>query len=164
MARPARVDVVDGWYHVTSRGIERRRIYVEERDYAHFQELLEKTVEQFRIRLHAFVQMPNHYHLIVQTPEANLSRAIQWLNVREAFGREGRPLHASARVGGQAAAAVGCATLCRHDVTGGWRGRWGDGLHGCGHGGQEARAAGSPCPGFTADDAADRGPVCNVKT
>ena len=73
--------MVDGWYHVTARGIERRSIFADARDHAHFDELLEETVERFRIVLHAYVQMANHYHLLVQTPEANLSRAIQWLNV-----------------------------------------------------------------------------------
>ena len=81
MARPLRVDVVDGWYHVTARGIERRQVYADAGGHAHFDELLEESVERFRIVLHAYVQMTNHYHLLVQTPEANLSRAIQWLNV-----------------------------------------------------------------------------------
>jgi REP element-mobilizing transposase RayT len=66
---------------VTARGIERRDIFTESRDHRHFEELLEETVERFRILPHAYVQMSNHYHLIVQTPEANLSRAVQWLNV-----------------------------------------------------------------------------------
>jgi putative transposase len=81
MARPLRWDIAEGWYHVTARGIERRAIYGDLRDHAHFDELLEATVERFRVRLHAYVHMSNHYHLIVQTPEANLSRAVQWLNV-----------------------------------------------------------------------------------
>lgn len=38
-------------------------------------------VRQFRVRVHAYVLMNNHYHLVVETPEGNLSRAIQWLNV-----------------------------------------------------------------------------------
>lgn len=81
MARPLRMDMADGWYHVTARGIERREVFVDARDYGHFEELLGETVERFRVVLHAYVLMPNHYHLIVQTPEANLSRAMQWLNV-----------------------------------------------------------------------------------
>ena len=81
MARPLRIDVEDGWYHVTARGIERRAIFCEDRDYLHFQDLLAAAVERYRIVIHAFVQLENHYHLIAQTPEANLSQAIQWLNV-----------------------------------------------------------------------------------
>jgi REP element-mobilizing transposase RayT len=54
---------------------------MDHRDHEHFLELLEEVVMRFRIRLHAYVLMGNHYHLVVQTPEANLSRAVQWLNV-----------------------------------------------------------------------------------
>lgn len=81
MARPLRIDVAGGWYHVTGRGIERRAIFADSRDHEHFGELLEETVERFRVRLHAHVELSNHYHFIVETPHANLSRAIQWLNV-----------------------------------------------------------------------------------
>jgi len=44
MARPLRVDVVDGWSHVTSRGIERRAIFENDREHEHFLELLEEMV------------------------------------------------------------------------------------------------------------------------
>ena len=81
MARPLRVNVRDGWYHAMSRGICRRGIFCEEREYEHFLELLEEMVERFGVKVHAFVLMGNHYHLLVQTPHANLSRAMQWLNV-----------------------------------------------------------------------------------
>ena len=46
-----------------------------------FVELLAHWQERFRLRLHAYVLMPNHYHLLLQTRESNLSRAMQWLNV-----------------------------------------------------------------------------------
>lgn len=81
MTRPLRVDRAGGWYHVTSRGIERRLIASDERCHEHFCELLEAMVQRFRVRVHAYVLMNNHYHLVVETPEGNLSRAIQWLNV-----------------------------------------------------------------------------------
>lgn len=81
MSRPLRIDLVDGWYHVMSRGLERRDVFSDDRDHAHFVGLLEECVERHGIRLHAYVLMSNHYHLLVQTPHANLSRAMQWLNV-----------------------------------------------------------------------------------
>ena len=81
MARPYRIDIRDGWYHVMSRGIERRLVFGDERDYGHFLELLEEMVERYGVKLHAYVLMGNHYHLLIQTPHANLSRAMQWLNV-----------------------------------------------------------------------------------
>ena len=79
MARPLRIDIPDGWYHVLSRGLERRLIFEDARDHEHFQELLGEMVERHGVRLHAYVLMHNHYHLLVQTPHANLSRAMQWL-------------------------------------------------------------------------------------
>lgn len=79
MARPLRVDVADGWYHVTSRGIDRRLIFMGPEEYRHFLDLLEKWVERFGLILYAYVLMPNHYHLLIQTPRANLSAAMQWL-------------------------------------------------------------------------------------
>jgi putative transposase len=47
----------------------------------HFLELLSELPSRFGVRLHAYVLMDNHYHLLMETPEANLSRALQWLNV-----------------------------------------------------------------------------------
>lgn len=66
---------------MTSRGQERQAIFRDDQDHVHFLELLKKTVERYQVRIHAYVLMTNHYHLIVETPEANLSRAMQWLNV-----------------------------------------------------------------------------------
>ena len=81
MARATRIDLVDGWYHVTARGNERRAIFRGDPDRQHFLELLGDWVELFGLRLHAYVLMDNHYHLLVQTPLANLSVAMQWLGV-----------------------------------------------------------------------------------
>ena len=81
MARPVRIDVENGWYHVMSRGIERRDIFGDDRDRGHFLDLLADTTERYNVGVHAFVLMDNHYHLLLQTPEANASRAMQWLNV-----------------------------------------------------------------------------------
>jgi hypothetical protein len=53
-----------GWYHLTSRGNERRAIDRDNRDRAHFCELLGEMVARFRVRLHGFVLMDNHDHLI----------------------------------------------------------------------------------------------------
>ena len=63
------------------RGIERRALFREDRDRVHFLDLLEQTVERFRFRVHAYCLMDNHYHAIVQTPDANLSQGMQWLGV-----------------------------------------------------------------------------------
>ncbi len=81
MARPLRIERAGGWYHVTARGNERREIYRDDRDRRHFIALVEEMVGRFRLRVHAYVLMNNHYHLMVELSEPNLSRAFQWLNV-----------------------------------------------------------------------------------
>jgi len=81
MARPLRIQFRNGWYHVTARGNNRQRIYFDERDRLHFLELLGEMSERQEVEVHAYVLMDNHYHLLVRTPQANLSAAIQWLNV-----------------------------------------------------------------------------------
>ena len=81
MARPLRIEIAGGRYHVTARGNERREIFRQDRDRVHFLELLAQLPARFGAHLHAYVLMENHYHLLVETPEANLSRLEQWLNV-----------------------------------------------------------------------------------
>ena len=81
MARPPRVLRAGAWYHITARGIERRTIFHDDRDCRHFCELLAEMVTRFRVVLHSYVLMGNHYHLLLETPAPNLSQALQWLNV-----------------------------------------------------------------------------------
>ena len=66
---------------MTARGDHRQEIFSEEGDHGRFAELLEEMSERFRVGVMAYVCMGNHYHVMVRTPEANLSRAIQWLNI-----------------------------------------------------------------------------------
>ena len=81
MARPLRIERAGAWYHLTARGNERQPIYRDPRDYQHCGELLAEAVERFRWRLHAYVLMKSHFHLMVETRDANLSRSMQWLAV-----------------------------------------------------------------------------------
>lgn len=81
MARSIRLDYPNSFYHVLSRGNEKRKIFLDSRDNERFLYLLDKVVERFQIEIHAYVLMENHYHLLIKTREANLSRAIQWLGV-----------------------------------------------------------------------------------
>src|SRR5260221_568879 len=80
VARQLRLNRAGLWYHVTARGNERKPIYRDDADRLHFVELFAGWRELFRLHLHAYVLMPNHYHLFLETTEANLSRAMQWLN------------------------------------------------------------------------------------
>lgn len=81
MARPLRIDIEDGIYHVVTRGIDRKPIFRADVDREHFLGLMAEAHQRFRLRFLAFVLMDNHVHLIVQTPNGNLSRAMQWLKV-----------------------------------------------------------------------------------
>lgn len=81
MARPLRIEYPGAFYHVISRGNAGDPIYKTRRDREKFLEYLASAVERFGIRIHTYCLMTNHYHLLLETPEPNLSRAMQWLNV-----------------------------------------------------------------------------------
>lgn len=81
MARPLRVEFPNATYHVTARGNERKPIFRDDHDRHRFLDTLAEMVERFGIRLHAYCLMPNHYHLVLETPRANLSQAVGWLQV-----------------------------------------------------------------------------------
>ena len=96
MARPLRVEYAGAVYHVMARGNERRAIYRDDRDRQRFLETVVEAVAQFGLQLHAYCLMPNHYHLLVGTPAANLSRAMGWLQTTDTArfnARHRRPGH-----------------------------------------------------------------------
>ena len=79
MSRPIRVEFEGAVYHVTARGNERRQPFRDDEDRARFLSTLEECVQRFGVRVHCYCLMPNHYHLLLETPRANLSRAVGWL-------------------------------------------------------------------------------------
>lgn len=81
MARPLRIDYPDAYYHVTCRGNERKNIFRDDQDRSVFLERLCVSLEIYTVRLHAYVLMDNHFHLIVQTPKGNLSELMRHFNV-----------------------------------------------------------------------------------
>jgi REP element-mobilizing transposase RayT len=81
MARPLRVEYPGAVYHVINRGNAGEKIFKNFRDREKFLEYLEKAVERFGLTVHTYCLMSNHYHILLETPEPNLSRAIQWVNV-----------------------------------------------------------------------------------
>lgn len=81
MARPLRIQVPGGHYYVTNRGNERKPVFRDDRDRLHFLQLLAELPERWGVRVHGWVLMNNHYHLLLETLEPNLSRVGQWLNV-----------------------------------------------------------------------------------
>ena len=80
MARPLRLDIPGALHHVTSRGNEGRPIFRSDQDREAFLQFLAEAVKRFGWSVTAWVLMTNHFHLVIQTPEANLSRGMQWLN------------------------------------------------------------------------------------
>ena len=80
MARPLRVEFDGASYHVTSRGNAREDIFDEDGDRKAFLEILGKVVNRFNWLCHAYCLMDNHYHLVIETPEANLSKGMRQLN------------------------------------------------------------------------------------
>ena len=81
MARPLRIEYPGAFYHVINRGNAGGHIFKNKRDKEKFLEYLEKAVERFSIVIHTYCLMDSHYHLLMETPEPNLSVAVQWMNV-----------------------------------------------------------------------------------
>jgi len=81
MARPLRVNLEGGWYHVFARALDRLVVFRDERDRAHLLELFAASLDRYRLEIHAFVLMDTHWHAVLRTPDANLSQAMQWLNL-----------------------------------------------------------------------------------
>src|SRR4051812_36887072 len=84
MPRAPRVHVAGGVYHVISRGNRRQTIFHDDTDYAYFIELLETVVRRCCWRCHGYCLMPNHFHLLIETREPNVSERMQRLNSRYA--------------------------------------------------------------------------------
>jgi len=80
MARPLRIEYEGAVYHVTSRGNARADIYLSDDDREMFLDVLGHVVERFGWVCHAWCLMTNHYHLMIETPQPNLSRSMRQLN------------------------------------------------------------------------------------
>jgi REP element-mobilizing transposase RayT len=80
MSRPLRIEYSDAWYHVMNRGGRYEAIFEDKNDYSAFIELLQEAIDIFHIKVAAFCLMQNHYHLLIQTPEGNISRSMRHIN------------------------------------------------------------------------------------
>ena len=85
MPRPPRIDRPNGVYHLTSRGNARGDIFFADADRERFVERLRDNLETYNVILYAYVLMDNHFHLLVETPDANLSRFVQRLKTSYAL-------------------------------------------------------------------------------
>jgi putative transposase len=81
MARKRRLSRV-GYYHVLNRGVAKERIYFDERDYRKFLEIVDDASAEYGFAIYSFCLMPNHYHLLVETKEENLSLFMQKIGSR----------------------------------------------------------------------------------
>lgn len=80
MARPLRVEYPGGIYHITSRGNAQQPIFLSDTDRESFLDILASIVKRFNWPCHAYCLMDNHYHLLIETPEGNLSKGMRQLN------------------------------------------------------------------------------------
>jgi len=80
MARPIRIEYPGAWYHVTSRGNERKNIFQDDRDRRKFLEILADSLDRYHAELHGYVLMTNHFHLLLKTLDANLKHLMQRFN------------------------------------------------------------------------------------
>ena len=80
MSRPLRIAFPGAFYHVTSRGNTQAAIYADDADRQAFLDLLTHVVQRYHWLCHAFCLMDNHYHLVIETPEGNLSQGARQLN------------------------------------------------------------------------------------
>jgi putative transposase len=89
MARPLRIEYSGAVYHVTSRGNARADIFLTDNDRRAFLDVLENVVQKCNWLCHAFCLLDNHYHLIIETPDPNLSLEMRQLNgvYTQAFNR-----------------------------------------------------------------------------
>jgi len=80
MGRPLRIEYTGALYHITSRGNERKKIFLDDRDRKKFLAILEDYHDRYGILIHSYVLMDNHYHLILETPKGNLLKVMHGLN------------------------------------------------------------------------------------
>ena len=80
MSRPLRLEFAGALYHVTSRGDRQEDIYEDDTDRVMYLNVLTEVCDRFNWVCHAYCLMSNHYHLLIETPDANLSKGMRYLN------------------------------------------------------------------------------------
>jgi REP element-mobilizing transposase RayT len=80
MARPLRITYPGAFYHITSRGNERKEVFKSKRDRQKFLEYLESASQRYDAIIHAYCLMGNHYHLLMETPTGNLPQIMRHIN------------------------------------------------------------------------------------
>ncbi|HIJ89295.1 MAG: transposase [Desulfobulbaceae bacterium] len=80
MSRPLRIEYPGAWYHVMNRGRRKEKIFTNQEDYESFGQVLMETAEAWNLKVSAYCLMSNHYHLLLQTPDGNISRCMRHIN------------------------------------------------------------------------------------
>jgi putative transposase len=80
MSRPLRISYPGAFYHVTSRGNESKNVFLSEQNRKRFLDYLESANEKYGAIIHCYCLMSNHYHLLLETPQANLSKVMHQIN------------------------------------------------------------------------------------
>ena len=80
MARQLRIQFEGALYHIISRGNERMMIFLEDADRIKYLNILNTTIQRFNWLCHVYCLMGNHYHLMIETPDANLAKGMKYLN------------------------------------------------------------------------------------
>jgi len=80
VSRPLRIEFPGAFYHVTSRGNERRTVFQSNRDREKYLSYLESAHDRYGAVIHGYCLMGNHYHLLLETPRGNLSKILQYIN------------------------------------------------------------------------------------
>ncbi|MFH1438330.1 MAG: transposase, partial [Pseudomonadota bacterium] len=80
MARRIRLEYPGATYHVMSRGNNKQRVFFDREDYELFLSILKEVTVRFNWLCHVYCLMLTHYHLLIETMEANLSRGMHYLN------------------------------------------------------------------------------------
>ena len=84
MPRKPRIEIA-GYYHIVNRGVEQRVVFEEKEDYEYFEELMCFYAKSFGITIHNYCLMSNHYHLLIEITQPNLSKFMRQLNMNYAI-------------------------------------------------------------------------------
>src|SRR4030043_1555448 len=92
MSRPLRIEYSGAWYHVMNRGRHGEVIFITDEDRGIFIDLLKESAKQWNIKVAAYCLLTTHYHLLVQTPDANVSRCMRHIDgvYTQRFNKENR--------------------------------------------------------------------------
>ena len=80
MVRPVRNEYEGAFCHITARSNERKKVFFSSSDYDRFKVYLGKAQDRYGYLLHCYMPIRNHYHLLIETPEANMGRIMHYLN------------------------------------------------------------------------------------